>query len=251
MGIFENTYSFIFKNILKAVNPLKKKIIKTECEVHKFINNQAVEILKNDKHYKAYNLIINYINEINSGVVWADQDFKSSNHFYNPDNEKGMYGCSNALLETRRYYSKAIKYYNSGNIKMAMFYLGAACHLIQDITVPQHVNVKLLNQHRQYEQWVIKAYKEYENFKVNSGGIYFSTIGEYAKLNSKVALDTYKKYQITKDKNERYYKITSIILAIAQKTTAGLLMKFYRDVKRIEALKNDKDGRKFYRLKIL
>ncbi len=37
-----------------------------------------------------------YINDINAGVVWADQDLKSSNHFYNPYTNKGLYGNSNA-----------------------------------------------------------------------------------------------------------------------------------------------------------
>lgn len=250
MGIIENTYSVIFKNVLKAVNPLKKKIIKTECEVHKFINNQAIEILKNDKHNNAYIFMNSYKNDINAGVVWADQDFKSSNHFYNPDIKKGMYGCSNALLECRHYYSEAIKSYSRKDIKRAMFYLGAACHLIQDVTVPQHVNVKLLDEHRRYEQWVIKTYKNHEDFKINTGGIYFNTIGEYIRLNSKIAIDAYKKYHGIKDRNLRYHKITSIILTVAQKTTAGLLMKFYRDVNKIKSLKNDKSSRS-YRLKIL
>lgn len=250
MGFVENTYTFIFKNVLRAVNPIKKKIIKTECKVHKFINNQAVEILKNDEHKKAYNLFNKYINDINAGVVWADQDFKSSNHFYNPEINKGMYGCSNALLECRRYYSHAINLYKKGDIKKAMFYLGASCHLIQDLTVPQHVNVNLLNEHRQYEQWVIRTYNEHENFKIKSGGIYFNTIGEYVKLNVKTATDTYKMYHSVKDRNQRYYKITSIILTMAQKTTAGLLMKFYRDIKKISPIKNNEKHRK-YRLKIL
>jgi phospholipase C len=47
-GIFERSYGRAFKVALKAVNPIKKKVLKTECLVHKFINHQSVIILKND-----------------------------------------------------------------------------------------------------------------------------------------------------------------------------------------------------------
>ncbi|GFR34392.1 hypothetical protein [Thermobrachium celere] len=88
MSIVEKSYSKVFKGMLKAVNPIKKKIIKTECKVHQFINNQALIILKNDGHDYVYREIGLNIDKINEGVVWADQDFKSSNHFYNPDRKK-------------------------------------------------------------------------------------------------------------------------------------------------------------------
>lgn len=249
MGVIENSYSVIFKNVLRAVNPLKKKVIKTECEVHKFITNQALEILKNDKHKRAYEMLSMYIDDLNAGVVWADQDFKSSNHFYNPEKDRGMYGCSNALKECRHYYNKALKMYLRRNMKGAMFYLGAACHLIQDLTVPQHVNVRLLDQHRKYEQWVIKTYKEHDNFKIYSGGIYLNSIDEYARLNARTAISTYRKYIIENNRQERYYKTTMIVLAMAQKTTAGLLMKFFRDIIKNKALKSEYRNKKYYKVR--
>lgn len=54
MNTLEKSYSFVFKNVLKAVNPIKKRIMKTECKVHKFINNQSIIILRNDGHMEAY-----------------------------------------------------------------------------------------------------------------------------------------------------------------------------------------------------
>lgn len=51
MLTLEGTYSFIYKNILRAVNPIKKRIIKTECIVHKAINYQALHILRNDGYF--------------------------------------------------------------------------------------------------------------------------------------------------------------------------------------------------------
>ena len=49
--IVEYSYGKLFKYTMKAINPLKKAIMTTECFVHKVINNQALIILKNDYCY--------------------------------------------------------------------------------------------------------------------------------------------------------------------------------------------------------
>jgi phospholipase C len=234
MKALEKSYSLVFKNVLKVMNPIKKKIIKTECIVHKFINNQGVAILKNDGHIDAHTMMSEYINEINSGVVWADQDFKSSNHFYNPYNDKGLYGSSNAQKECMYYYTKALNNYFRGDIRTSMFFLGAACHLVQDMTVPQHVNVKLLDNHRQFEQWIIRTYEEHDIFRVYEEGIYLDSVKEYINYNSKKAIETFNKYRSVENRSLRFHKITSVILVMAQKTTAGMMLKFYNDVQKIK-----------------
>ncbi len=38
MDALEKSYSYVFKNALKYVNSVKKRIMKTEYKVHKFIN---------------------------------------------------------------------------------------------------------------------------------------------------------------------------------------------------------------------
>ena len=45
-GRFEKTYGKAFKYVLTIVNPFKKKVLKTECLIHKFINKQALEYWK-------------------------------------------------------------------------------------------------------------------------------------------------------------------------------------------------------------
>lgn len=234
MPVVERSFAFIFNNILKVINPVKRRIMKTECKVHKFINNQSIIILKNDGYLEAYNLISPYIHDLNTGAVWADLDLKSSDHFYNPQTDKGLYGNSNAKIECKAYYTKALHEYIKGNYKKSMFYLGTTCHLVQDLTVPQHVNVKLLNNHRSYEKWVIKMYLHYDKFKVSQGGIYKDTLNDYITLNSKTALDAYEKHLYVKDQRKRFYKITSIVLLMAQKTTAGLMYKFSKDIQLVK-----------------
>lgn len=233
MNAIEKSYSFVFKNVLKAVNPLKKKVIRTECEVHQFINNQALSILKNDGFYTEYKLFSFYKDAINDGTIWADQDFKSSNHFYNPYNGKGLYGNSNAMRECTLYYTKALNEYLKGNVKNSMFYLGAAAHLIQDMTVPQHVNIKLLDNHRKYEVWVIEQYKTQKKFRASSDGIYLNSIKEFIHYNSKSALEIYGKYEGIENNSQKFYNITLVQLVIAQKTTAGIMSKFFKDISKI------------------
>ena len=228
---FENTYGKTLKSILFAVNPLKKKVIKTYCTIHRFINLQAIEILKNEGNLEQYALYKSYVKKINEGVTWADQDFKSSNHFYHFSRGKGLYGFSDALSECKKYYNKALAYLDVDDVGKAMFYFGAACHLIQDATVPQHVNNKLLKSHRQFELWIISKFMSDYSFIVEKGILRYSSLEEYIKNNALVANNTYLKYSNIKNRNERYEKIATTILREAQKTTAGMMMDFYSVLK--------------------
>ncbi len=63
-------------------------IVHTECQVHIHINRHALDILRNDGFQEAYRFYSRHMESINRGAVWADQDFKSSNHFYNPYKKK-------------------------------------------------------------------------------------------------------------------------------------------------------------------
>ena len=90
MDFIETNYNRVLKLIFSAANPAKKLIIKTHCAVHQFININALNILENDIYVREFNFFFNYITDINEGAIWADQDFKSSNHFYNP-NTKSRY----------------------------------------------------------------------------------------------------------------------------------------------------------------
>ena len=159
MESFEATYDRLLKTVFSITNPFKKIIIDTHCEVHKFININALKILQNDKYYREYHFFNNHILEINKGTVWADQDYKSSNHFYNPFKKKGLYGRKDAMDLGIDYYYNALGLWNMGDLDKSMFYLGAALHIIQDMTVPQHANIRLLDDHRQYETYIKCSYE--------------------------------------------------------------------------------------------
>mgnify|MGYP000857306186 CR=1 FL=1 len=150
--------------------------------------------------------------------------------------KRGLYGSSNAKNECESYYNRALNEFILGDIKEAMFYLGAACHLVQDVTIPQHANVKLLKNHRSFENWIIKMHMRFHKFRAYNGGIYLNSIDQYIELNSSQAIKTYEKYSHIKNEHLQFYKITSVILVMAQKTTAGVMVKFYYDVQRLKAI---------------
>ena len=229
MARFEKYYGKAFKSVLWVVNPFKKKIIKTECQVHRFINYQAIKILAKNGYKEEYDIFNLYLEFLNAGTVWADQDFKSINHFYSPVKKRGLYGHNNALALAEKYYKNAINHWKLNDREKSMFYLGASVHIIQDLTIPQHVNIRLLDSHRQFENFIKLIYDIVKDFRSYKEPIIFNTPKEFVQYNSKVALKTYKKYKHIEKNKRRFYKIALCALPLAQRTTAGYMIMFLRD----------------------
>lgn len=230
MGVIERTYGKTFGTLLWLINPVKKVFKKTLCEVHVFINNHALEILKNDGYDEAYKFYDQNQKCINDGVVWADQDFKSREHFYNPFSHRGLYGCRSSMQRFGKYYRNALVHWDCGDRDKAMFYLGAAVHLIQDATIPQHGNVNLLKSHRKYEQWIYKVHDDFEHYSVTGGGLYYSNPYEYIEKNAKQTIEVYRRYKNLKSPKQKFFRIANVTFPLAQKTTAGCLLNFYKTV---------------------
>jgi len=230
MDIIENIYGKALRLSFAMLNPFKKALIKTQCEVHKFINILSLEILKNDGYQNEFNFYSKYIEAINNGAVWADQDFKSSTHMYNPYTKKGLYGRKNAMDITKQYYNKSIELWFKGEDTKSLFYFGAAIHILQDMTIPQHANVRLLDNHRQYENFIRKTYTYVKEFRVEGGAYILDTIEEYIKFNARIALNIYKRFKNIKSDEERFYRVARCTLPLAERTTAGCMVTFYNDV---------------------
>ena len=77
----KNVYG-IGKNVIIH---FEKSLIDNKCEIHKFINWQSLEILRNDYYIDAYHFFSNHIFRLNEGAVWADKGLKNLGHFYNPE----------------------------------------------------------------------------------------------------------------------------------------------------------------------
>ncbi|MBA5851888.1 zinc dependent phospholipase C family protein [Clostridium sp. cel8] len=235
-GRFERTYGTAVRKLFFAVNPLKKKIMKTNCTVHKFIMIRSIEILKNDGYKEESEYFRENILRLNSGVSWADQDFKSSNHFYHVSRGKGLYGFSDALTECKKYYNKSISMAKAGKMDESLFYFGAACHLIQDVTVPQHVNNRLLKSHRKFELWIISKLMSDYSFVANNNVVRYESLDDYIKNNAIMANSTYIKNLDVKSTDERYWNIASTILKEAQRTTSGFMLDYYDKIKSLKIL---------------
>ncbi|MCX7923409.1 MAG: zinc dependent phospholipase C family protein [Clostridia bacterium] len=230
----ENAYGKVFRYTMSIINPFKKAVIQTECKIHQLINIQAIEILKNDAFLDAHNFFSDYLVELNAGVVWADQDLKSANHFYNPVREKGLYGNRDALSLALEYYDKSLSYWKDRDVENSIFYLGATVHLVQDMTVPQHANIRLLDDHRQYENFIRKTYLQTPLISAEKGGYYIASIREAIRCNARNAIRIYSKLKDIRDDNRRFHTISKFTLPLAQKTTAGCLMRFYKDAVKLK-----------------
>lgn len=227
----ESAYSKALSSTFKVVSPIKRTIKKTECEVHLYIQENALEILNINGYKDEFNLFKEYRLKINEGLVWADQDFKCYHHFYDPRAEKGMYGDEdNALTVARSYYLKALKYFTLENYDKSMFYFGAMCHIIQDLTIPQHAKGKLFDNHRQFEAYIKENYRTIKRFKSTEEPIILKSVDEYANYNSLNAIKTDFIYKNIAHLNTRFYLIAIKSLTLAQKTTAGCMIMFYNDL---------------------
>ncbi|MEG0306554.1 MAG: zinc dependent phospholipase C family protein [Clostridium sp.] len=230
MKKIERTYSKTMTAIIRVANPIKKRIKKTDCIVHKFINKEALKLLKQDGYFDEYKYFSKHITDLNKGVKWADADLKSTNHFYHHEKGMGLYGFSNAKEECIKYYKSAVFYGASLDIDKAMFLLGAACHLVQDSTVPAHA-MKNLKGHKPLENFIID--KVLNGYSINTSEyiIRYNNIEDYVIKNSKFAVATERSFEDIKIKQQRFDQISEVILLQACRTTAGLLVDFYKIIK--------------------
>lgn len=226
----ETTYNHFLNRVFAITNPVKKNIKKTECKVHIFLNSQAIESLLEYKYLKEYNFFNSYYWSLNEGAVWADQDYKSSSHFYNPYKKKGLYGRRNAMELAKEYYQKALNLWKYGDKKLAIFYLGASIHIIQDMTVPQHANIKLLDNHHQYESFVKKIYLDLIGYTENQKPYFLESIADYVRFNTRVALKIYRRFSHIREDDCRYFRTIRCSLPLAKRTTTGALLLFYKDI---------------------
>ena len=230
MDFLETTYDKALKTVFDMANPIKKSIINTHCKVHKFINIRSLKILENDKYVKEYEFFTSYIYHINEGAVWADQDFKSSNHFYNPTTKKGLYGRKSAMDLGIDYYNNSIDLWKQGDYNKSLFYFGASLHIIQDMTIPQHANIRLLDNHHQYENYVKRTHEYIKDFQVETGAYLLESIKDYIRFNARVAIRVYKKFKSISDDETRFYRTSRCTLPLAERTTAGAMILFYKDI---------------------
>ncbi|VBB08283.1 phospholipase c/d [Lucifera butyrica] len=212
--------------MLTVAGPLQKMINQPGI-THEFCNNQAVTILQRDGLTTVADFFARFRRELNHGSNWADQGWKNVGHYMRQE-EKGLWRFPCALEVFDQYWRQAAKNIHAGNVASAMFHLGAATHIVQDMCVPHHARGKILAGHRHYENWVKQRYDQYG---LNSGGMYCDgrEPGNFLLSNAAVSADLLG--WVSLDQREDYFhKATEILLPLAQQTTSGLFLAFYEQV---------------------
>lgn len=217
-----------FSYIKYLKNTLDKENKIDDCVVHKAINCQAMNILINDKYIECYCYLVPFLKHLNMGVAWADTKFRSLSHFYNPNINRGLPFLKNALTLAKNYYSLAQNNIRI-NIDKALFFLGAAAHLIQDMTVPQHASRNLFGNHYQFEKYIQDTYF-LKDFSVHNNGQYNLSVEQYLKSNAEFALSVMVECKQIENHFTRYFEISKRIIPLAQRTTAGLFYEFYKEI---------------------
>ncbi len=215
-----NTFTWnVTKLLLTAASPIQKLVNDIPSNTHIFLNHQAIKILANDGYCSIARYLNKHIEKINQGVIWADKNWKNVAHYFNPQKNRGIWPWPDARDECRIYFSQSLKYWQQGLLEKCMFYLGAAVHIVQDMSNPFHARSMPFCGHTGYERWVQCHCHEYA---VNDGGFYQAAKSpqEWVESNAKTSWRYYPDV-CNQHSAEQYHKVTAILLPKAQRSTAG------------------------------
>lgn len=207
--------------------PLPVHGVRGASSTHSFINEQGRIVLFNDGYRKAAHLFNMFANHLDNGVVWIDKGLKSTCHHYDPDTGTGMWLWPSAAEKCSVFFVRALHLWRRKKHARAMFFLGAASHLVQDLCVPHHASCKVFSGHTDYEGW---AEKRKENYKVDNSGIYelSGKPEDWIAENARLAKEYY--CLVSNHSTEDYHQATQILLPRAQRTTAGFLLSFFNQL---------------------
>ena len=196
---------------------------------HIFINRQAAIILQKDGWKAQGDFINRSLAYLNAGVCRADGGLGCISHYYNPSTGRGLWGGVSAAVACGRFFNLAVRYWRRGDAGRALYLIGLASHLVQDVCVPQHVHGLVGGGHGSFELWV---QRERERFPVLSGGLYRGNVSspeEWVIFNSKRAYDCLS-LVCKPDNFAEYERATTELLGLAQRSTAGFWIYFLEKV---------------------
>jgi len=221
------------KSITFIEDPALQSIDHAYCTTHQYCNDQALAILQKNGLIQEVVLLSAYYKQLQDGVVWADLNWKNIHHFLNPQTRRGFWHFSNAALDYLQCINTAMKYVRLGCMREAIFYLGAAAHLVQDMCVPHHAKCQLFDGHKKYEIWVEKHLEDFSG--VQQGEIVVANPVGILFKNAATALDLYS-YVDAEAKEEQYKQATEILLPLANQSTVNLFCYFFARVKKIRGV---------------
>jgi phospholipase C len=218
------------KTVSFMENPMLQSIDSSYCITHQYCNDQALVILQKNGFIQEAMLLSAYYKQLQHGVIWADLSWKNIHHFLHPHTRRGFWHFSNAACDYLEFFTLAIKFARQGCVEEAVFYLGAAAHLVQDMCVPHHAKCQLFDGHKKYEGWVEKNLQHF-SFRQEEKIDVSNPIGGLVK-NAATALDLYS-YVSADAGMQQYKKATAILLPLANQSTANLFCYFFARIKKI------------------
>lgn len=152
-------FSFFVSTTTRYISsaPLPVQAIGGASSTHPFINEQGRQILRNDGYRKEAQIFYLFANQLDNGVVWVDKGLKSACHHYDSDTGTGMWLWPSAAEKCTEFFTRALKLWQKKRHALAMCFLGAAIHLVQDVCVPHHASCKIFNGHLEFEGYIIET----------------------------------------------------------------------------------------------
>ncbi|MCL6638222.1 MAG: zinc dependent phospholipase C family protein [Firmicutes bacterium] len=211
------------KIVLAAGTPIHL-LVAGKWDTHSFINSQAIQIMHRDGFRPQAAILKKHLETINKGVMWADKGWKCFAHYCDPHEKCGLKPWPDAATECLYLFERALLNWKKGKRLKAFFLLGAAAHLVQDLCVPHHARGIAFGGHQLYEKWAREHCKE---FPVSEGGIYdiHEDPSEWVLYNSRFSWD-YFPYVSLASAITSYRMATSVLLPLAQRSTAGFFLLF-------------------------
>lgn len=194
-----------------------------DCITHLFCNESALAIMEHCGNSQEADLLRPCLADINEGAVWADGGYRNITHFFNPLTRRGLWNLPSAAASFRQFFRQALKFGQKANLAKAMFYFGAAAHLLQDICVPHHSCNYLFSGHAEYEHWVEANLAEYPLVPGHDRPVAEENFLNLFFKNSLLSCE-YIDFVTEKASEEDYRLATAILLPLAQHSTAKMFV---------------------------
>jgi hypothetical protein len=221
------------------------------------------EILARDGYNNASKYLAHWRDLMGVNTEWPDYH-STTYHGIRPALEHGLlkngtgwFWYRSAAQKADEYFSRAVMAYHKGTApdapeqQEAWEWLGRTAHFVQDVTVPHHtVTLARLGQltHNPFEDSVDQTFTNYlPSLNYDGGawngngpypaqgqwGIYYQSKlpGEIIKSNADISRGLYKIANSKKDAtNGNWDKVRALVLPLASKTCAGLIVSFLKQV---------------------
>ncbi|NLM51604.1 MAG: hypothetical protein GX197_02115 [Firmicutes bacterium] len=229
-----------------------------EISKHMDLVSLTAEILKNDGKGDVYRLLVQTdqvtgktgLELLAEGTKDADLPFSGGYilhfmHFHHPWSHRGYLSKSSSADETVKIYHLAKNKWQNGYRHEALYQLGRALHLVQDINIPHHAGITALKKHGKFEKWLTVHGRKY---LVKSGGFYqwekvfvhpngqkhyvtANNIYDWIDYGSHLSFPLFANYFAQGKNDEKtFQKIAAIVMPNVLRLSAGFLGKFFCEV---------------------